>query len=441
MKRKSTRRESRRDLLLAPRRRQAIAGALALSLSACGMPSHMRIENAHHPRYEDKDVRFRTTYYFRVFDYCAEASAKSKQPRTDTLYRFRMTGKANSLTNAVHFESGTLDAAQIDPLGATVAYDENNRQFYYKSPADTRQEAQYEQRLREINRLMALYQTLRAGQSPASATTTTTNVAKTASGETETTTTTRSGASTSVTKSTAPANSTSQTSTDMKSGTPATATTRTTTKSPTEAIVTETTTATPIDSGASGQGADARIREALLNLIVNRVDALRDPLVPDVPSDKSENNGTKNAGSGNGGSTSNDSSRNPGGSAPNSPAHVAGKNGMTSASFDASVDCKRLSRGFMILGPEGWRLFNQKERLLMAMSSSGRPLISTMQELSGRVLNNQPVEAEMLLPLVREDLRVTRAVRELEKLQASNPGEAVGLIEAAMRELSTGEGR
>src|SRR5690349_19937094 len=110
-------------------------------LSAC-VPQHMRIENANNPKYEDEDVRFRATYYFRVFDYCADSGVAGKAPLIDTLYRFRMTGKARSLTTQVHFESGTLTASQIDPLGANVVYDERNKQYYFKSQAESQQEGQ-----------------------------------------------------------------------------------------------------------------------------------------------------------------------------------------------------------------------------------------------------------------------------------------------------------
>jgi len=82
---------------------------------------------------------------------------------------------------------------------------------------------------------------------------------------------------------------------------------------------------------------------------------------------------------------------------------------------------------------------NPDERLLLAMSTSGRPLISTMQELSGRVLNNQPVQAELLLPLVREDLRISRAQRTLDKLAAAPPDRAAALLKAVIEPLADSE--
>jgi len=102
-----------------------ISGYLLLTLLAlgtitgCMMPRAMKVDTASHPRYVDKDVRFRTTYYFRVYDYCQDDAKAGTNNRVhaNALYRFRMTGKASSLTNAVHFESGTLFKEQIDPAG------------------------------------------------------------------------------------------------------------------------------------------------------------------------------------------------------------------------------------------------------------------------------------------------------------------------------------
>ncbi|MCP3674938.1 MAG: hypothetical protein GY829_10785 [Gammaproteobacteria bacterium] len=45
------------------------------------------------------------------------------------------------------------------------------------------------------------------------------------------------------------------------------------------------------------------------------------------------------------------------------------------------------NHGFLVLGPEGWRHFNPDERLILAMYTSAKPLISTMTELSSRMAN------------------------------------------------------
>lgn len=294
--------------------------ACALLLGGCSVPAQMRIENAGDPRYEDKDVRFRTTYYFRVFDHCADglAVAGGTRPRSDTLYRFRMTGKAHSLTTQVHFESGTLTAAQIDPFGANVVYDERNRQYTFKSQSETQHEARRERNLDDLKRLLQAYDDFRP----------------------------------------------------------------------------------KLDAGGRDEIAgEKKLTDALRDVIGQRIVSLKDEA--------------------------------------RSPA-VGASGGANGAATKAGVDeCVQSKRGFQILGPEGWRTFNQDERLLLAMSSSGRPMISTMQEISGRVLNAQPIEAEMLLPLVREDLRISRAEHELDKFTGTNPQRAAELLAAAIKHLST----
>ena len=76
----------------------------------------MHVTDGVTPMKADTNVRFRTTYYFRVFDYCwsgdanidADHTYQKIVPETDTLYRYRMTGKASALANQIRFESGML---------------------------------------------------------------------------------------------------------------------------------------------------------------------------------------------------------------------------------------------------------------------------------------------------------------------------------------------
>ncbi len=89
----------------------------------------MHVTEGISPKHVDTNVRFRTTYYFRVFDYCWQANPdldgkKYRQiiPETDTMYRYRMTGKASALGSRIKFESGTLDASAIDPFGSDAVY-------------------------------------------------------------------------------------------------------------------------------------------------------------------------------------------------------------------------------------------------------------------------------------------------------------------------------
>lgn len=314
------------------------------------MPVHMRIENAYHPKHEDKDVLFRATYYFRVFDYCADQVKSTQQPQSDTLYRFRMAGKASSLFNDVHFESGTLTASQIDPLGSNVVYDERNRQFYFKSQGEAQQEGLRERKYADLERLVAVYGRLGGKEDAAGA---------------------------------------------RKAD------------------------AAPPPASAASQGGTKILDDALLDnfksVIRQRILSLKDPEL------QPKTNGSSDTGST--------------GSNVVPPVAAPAASGAASAPGE---ECLQFKRGFQILGPEGWRTFNQNERLLLAMSSSSKPLISTMQELSGRVLNNQPVEAELLLPLVQEDLRISLAERELEKFTGTNPERGEELLINAINKLSRG---
>ncbi len=154
--------------------------ALSVGVAGCTAPSSMLVRNGDEPRYEDDDVAFRTIYYFRVFDACegerpgfagvSRATADGKvdytklfdaqkgPPRllTDSLYRFRMTGKASTLGSRIHFESGTLRKEQIDPFGANVVFDKANSRFYFKSQEDTQADARRTETLEHIDRLRQL---------------------------------------------------------------------------------------------------------------------------------------------------------------------------------------------------------------------------------------------------------------------------------------------
>jgi hypothetical protein len=83
-----------------------------------------------------------------------------------------------------------------------------------------------------------------------------------------------------------------------------------------------------------------------------------------------------------------------------------------------SIQCPAdapVQRGFQVLGPEGWRTFNQDERLLVAMSSSAAPIVSTLNDLSGRVLNARDNPEAELLPIAIEQKRLSEAGRTLDR--------------------------
>jgi hypothetical protein len=116
-------------------------------MTGCYVPEAYQVVNSVNPQYEDQDVRFRTTYYLRVFDLCRvdEDGKYGKYDRStaqfvhrtagryrivkDSLYRFRMTGQSQAFHNDVHFESGTLRDYQVDPFGRSVEFDETLKRF------------------------------------------------------------------------------------------------------------------------------------------------------------------------------------------------------------------------------------------------------------------------------------------------------------------------
>ena len=130
--------------------------ALLFITAGCTVPKNMRVRSGIDPRYQDDDVRFQTTYYFRVFDPDYQDGGVQK----DSLYRFRMTGKANSLSNKVHFESGILHKNEIDPFGAAVVYDKKLGRYRYISQSETKRKAIRNDKYDEIKHMMKLYKEL-----------------------------------------------------------------------------------------------------------------------------------------------------------------------------------------------------------------------------------------------------------------------------------------
>ncbi|MBN23848.1 MAG: hypothetical protein CL578_02230 [Alteromonadaceae bacterium] len=130
------------------RLRQLIKPKIAISvatimLAGCSVAPEHHVRTGSDPRFQDKNVAFRTTYYFRVFDYCKGQDGKHPNvPASDGLYRFTMTGKANTTTNNIKFESGSLKSWEIDPLGAAVIYDENIKRYRYVSENETQARAE-----------------------------------------------------------------------------------------------------------------------------------------------------------------------------------------------------------------------------------------------------------------------------------------------------------
>ncbi len=269
---------------------------LFAAAAGCGVPKHMRVRSGVDPRYQDDDVRFRNTYYFRVFDpengtETATNGIGVSKIQKDSLYRFRMTGKAHSLSNKVHFESGILHEDEIDPFGAAVVYDKKLGRHRFVSQFDTKQEVVRNQQYAEIAKLMDLFE----------------EVSKKVGTDTNTT-------------------------------------------------------------------ALENIQTAYATQITNTIQNIKIPGATIDPDPTTINPGE-----------------------------------------EKKVNNTR--KGFQILGPQGWKTFEQDERLLMAMTSSGKPLISGMRELSNRILNEQPNASETLLPLVKELLKISMAERYLDSVE------------------------
>ena len=134
-----------------------------LLAGGCSVPGSMGVRSGADPRHQDDNVRFRSTYYFRVFDVCRDGAGRAKSsgaPRFDSLYRFRMTGKASAFFSKVRFESGVLHKSEIDSFGATVVLDEKLGRPRFVSREETDRAARRNERHDEIERLIELLKKL-----------------------------------------------------------------------------------------------------------------------------------------------------------------------------------------------------------------------------------------------------------------------------------------
>lgn len=138
--------------------------AFTVFFVGCSVDPEHHVRSGADPRYEDNDVAFRTTYYFRVFDYCGhkqkERYVAGAIPSTNGLYRFKMTGKANTSTNQIKFESGTLKSWEVDPLGASVVYDKDIGRHRFVSEDETQSEAKQKRAWAEYQQLQDEYKRL-----------------------------------------------------------------------------------------------------------------------------------------------------------------------------------------------------------------------------------------------------------------------------------------
>jgi hypothetical protein len=290
-----------------------VLGLVFLAAGCASVPKHMQVGHGLDPRHVDKQVRFRTVYYFRVFDYCAHLPGDpvASLPRSDALYRFRMTGKANAMTNKIRFESGTLKAYQIDPFGATIGYDKKTGRPKYVPTKECKP--------------------CKTPESPKK---------------------------------------------------------------------------TNNDSQAA-QGGDAQIKPADDNGIAQTKPAGSGSAAQTKPADGNGTAQKEPVGSGSAGERVNEHDT-------EDQSRDAPDNGECPAGSE-------LRRGFQILGPEGFRTFDQDERLVMAMTVSGEPLLSALKEVSKRYLDahDGPSPSELLLPITQEQLRVLQAERAVQETEST----------------------
>lgn len=332
--------------------RMACCLIVAGMVSACVTPKSMHVTEGISPQKVDTYVRFRTTYYFRVFDYCWAADTDNNGyrkivPETDTLYRYRMTGKAPSITNKIKFESGVLDASTIAPFGADVVYNSDINGYVVRSQDEARQQAKVMADAREAqtqrNSALARFQTLATMLA------------------------------------------------DAKEPPEQTAAVEKLKDAMKDALQDFTgTLRAPLNT-------ELATRLTALQATVNRIDdkgATAGPppsTMTEADLEKARKAFAQEVGS--------------------QLAALRVDLANTSSAADACSVNQSLKRGFQIMGPEGMRPFDQEKRLVMAMSSSAKPLIETLNEYSSRILKPQVNPAEQLLPLARETTSVVDAQR------------------------------
>ena len=278
-----------------------------LLMVGCSVPDSMGVRSGADPRHQDDNVRFRTTYYFRVFDLCRDPKGRSVSagaPQLDSLYRFRMTGKASALFSKVRFESGILHKSEFDPFGATVILDEKLGRPRFVSREETDRAARRNERYEEIEKLTKLLKKL-----------------DTLADE-------------------------------------------------------EAAEVGGVNTVDAVQGVIGRLQAAMEQQVQN--------LVEPVPVRQVDSQGT--------------------------PAVQPPPGQLCPLGTE-------LRRGFQLMGPEGITTFNQHQRLVMAMTSSGKPLLSALKELTGRMLAEHGSPGDVVLPLVREHLATLRAERALDRLE------------------------
>lgn len=338
---------------------RSFAPVLALLLAGCTMGGQLHVTHSEDPKFIDRDVRFRTDYFFRVFDYCTAPKRQDGNgpaqdnplanilPSSDALYRYRMTGRASALATKIRFESGVLKDWQIDPWGARVSYDQEGAPQFQPAPAAIRPTAPAEDAGARVKAILALMAGVPEAQRP------------------------------------------------MLDGPLVTLLAMLT------GATVSTATANPVISTALDQF------RAELVAAENAGEKARDQIVDEAKKEGKYGEADKK--------TVDDAAK----TAQDKAKAKAEAEAISSATLKmaalfqtASDECgigRLRKRGFQVLGPEGMRQFDPTDRLIMAVSFSAKPLISTLQEYASRVNSPRANPADRLLPLVRENLVLTEA--------------------------------
>jgi hypothetical protein len=356
---------------------------LTCSLTGCYLRRSMQVQYGTQPEHVDSHVAFRTTYYFRVFGGCTSPMGTNNPlPEYSGLYRFRMTGKANRLTNKVKFESGVLPAESIDPFGASLRYDEETDSLLFRN-----QDAESRAKAVELftglaERLDTLSKKLDATASDAS-----------------------------MESSAAP--------------------------SPPSAPAGETA------SPATSATADAA-RQELKGIISNLLTEIRRLTTNRVAADyqleltqiESAYESLQNLHEKMKGQLSDAELKEARELAKKQLAEAMAEVVGLVRNIARGKSCSGNDRGFLILGPEGWKQFNPNDRLIMAMYSSGRPLIATLNELSARANQAKGPSAEASLVYANHDAQIISSLAKLNEFETENPQSAIKALEDAAAELN-----
>lgn len=356
-----------------------LTAAMSCLLASCAMPDRLHVTQGENPKYVDQDVRFRTTYYYRVFDYCASANIAFGNgsptpiaytqiiPNTDALYRYRMTGKASAIFTKIRFESGVLKAWQIDPWGARTDFKAEGDPAYSPSPVGPPSRASTNESFARFEALIKIRAAV-PDDDKASITAVENAIASLLQAVT--------GLSVSPVALKATVKSVSSTlAADL---------------------VEPSKTHNAAVAAANGL-ADATAKKAAL-------DAANAALATATAA--AEEKAVKSL-----------------------------SNLIQPVATDCATGFTR-QRGFPVLGPEGMRTFNPQDRLIMAVSFDAKPLIQTLQEYSDRILRPKSTEAERLLPLARENLALAEARRAADAAKPADAANVATIFDAAITKLS-----